>query len=93
MVYVSNGQVLGSRGQAPWRLSSIVQMFWGIVEFIRYFFQTMINPTGADHRTTGSVSSWGRPDDGRGPPGVPRRRMGRINNGKGGPPPPPMSGG
>ncbi|XP_072438407.1 selenoprotein K isoform X2 [Chiloscyllium punctatum] len=93
MVYVSNGQVVDSRSQAPWSLSSIIQFFWGIVEFISFFFRTLFNPAGAEYKRTGSQSSWGRPDDGRGPPGVPRRKMGRINHGGGGPPPPPMSGG
>uniref|UniRef100_A0A3Q4G4J4 Uncharacterized protein n=1 Tax=Neolamprologus brichardi TaxID=32507 RepID=A0A3Q4G4J4_NEOBR len=34
MVYVSNGQVLDSRAQSPWRLSLLVDLFWGAVEFI-----------------------------------------------------------
>ncbi|GCC21873.1 hypothetical protein chiPu_0000255 [Chiloscyllium punctatum] len=69
MVYVSNGQVVDSRSQAPWSLSSIIQFFWGIVEFISFFFRTLFNPAGAEYKRTGSQSSWGRPDDGRGPPG------------------------
>uniref|UniRef100_UPI00398F4F0D selenoprotein K isoform X2 n=1 Tax=Pristiophorus japonicus TaxID=55135 RepID=UPI00398F4F0D len=93
MVYVSNGQVVDNRSQTPWSLSTIVQFFWGIVEFFSVFFRTLFNPTGAEYKRTGHQSSWGRPDDGRGPPGVPRRKMGRINHGGGGPAPPPMSGG
>ncbi|XP_067854842.1 selenoprotein K [Heptranchias perlo] len=93
MVYVSNGQVVDSRSQTPWSLSSIIQFFWGIVEFVCFFCRTLFNPAGAEYKRTGSQSSWGRPDDGRGPPGVPRRNMGRINHGGGGPAAPPMSGG
>ncbi|XP_048403222.1 selenoprotein K isoform X1 [Stegostoma tigrinum] len=89
----SGRQVVDSRSQAPWSLSSIIRFFWGIVEFISFFFRTLFNPAGAEYKRTGSQSSWGRPDDGRGPPGVPRRKMGRINHGGGGPAPPPMSGG
>ncbi|XP_073667345.1 selenoprotein K isoform X3 [Tursiops truncatus] len=34
MVYISNGQVLDSRSQSPWRLSFITDFFWGIAEFV-----------------------------------------------------------
>ena len=30
MVYISNGQVLDSWNQSPWRLSFITDFFWGI---------------------------------------------------------------
>ncbi|CAI5647006.1 selenoprotein K [Oreochromis niloticus] len=90
MVYVSNGQVLDSRAQSPWRLSLLVDLFWGAVEFIGLFFKTMFHPDMSKNGS--SVSS--RFTDGRGPPGPPggRRRMGRINHGAG-PSPPPMGGG
>uniref|UniRef100_A0A8D0KMN4 Uncharacterized protein n=1 Tax=Salvator merianae TaxID=96440 RepID=A0A8D0KMN4_SALMN len=53
-------------------------------------FQSIIQP---DLRRRGyASSSSSRYDDGRGPPGFPRRRMGRINH-FGGPSPPPMAGG
>ncbi|KAI9531034.1 hypothetical protein NQZ68_000526 [Dissostichus eleginoides] len=51
MVYVSNGQVLDSRLQSPWRLSLLVDFFWGAVDFIGLFFKSMINP---DVRKDGS---------------------------------------
>ncbi|CAD7676575.1 unnamed protein product [Nyctereutes procyonoides] len=35
MVYISNGQVLDSRSQSPWRLSLITDFFWRIAEFVR----------------------------------------------------------
>ncbi|CAG03252.1 unnamed protein product, partial [Tetraodon nigroviridis] len=88
MVYVSNGQVLDSRSQSPWRLCYVVDLFWSAVEFISLFFRTIIDPNlTKDGRTSSSFS------DGRGPPGPPggRRRMGRINHG-GGPNAPPMGG-
>uniref|UniRef100_A0A8C4TIU6 Selenoprotein K n=2 Tax=Erpetoichthys calabaricus TaxID=27687 RepID=A0A8C4TIU6_ERPCA len=90
MVYVSNGQVLNSRTQSPWRLSFFSDLFWGIVEFVGLFFQSLFQP---DLSKNGNTSS-SRFYDGRGPPGFPggRRRMGRINHG-GGPTPPPMAGG
>ncbi|KAM9856185.1 selenoprotein K [Aulostomus maculatus] len=90
MVYVSNGQVLDSRTQSPWRLSVLVDLFWGVVEFFGLFFKTIIQP---DLTKAGNCGT-SRFTDGRGPPGPPggRRRMGRINYG-GGPTPPPMGGG
>ncbi|XP_044307395.1 selenoprotein K isoform X2 [Varanus komodoensis] len=90
MVYISNGQVLDSRSRAPWSLSSITDFFWGIVDFVAMFFQSIIHPDLTRRGYTSSSSS--RYDDGRGPPGFPRRRMGRINH-FGGPSPPPMAGG
>ncbi|XP_066472635.1 selenoprotein K isoform X2 [Tiliqua scincoides] len=90
MVYISNGQVLDSRTRAPWSLSSITDFFWGIADFVVMFFQSIIHPDLRRRGYTSSSSS--RYDDGRGPPGFPRRRMGRISH-FGGPSPPPMSGG
>ncbi|XP_067096316.1 selenoprotein K [Osmerus mordax] len=91
MVYVSNGQVLDNRTQSPWRLSFFSDLFWGAVEFIGLFFQTLVQP---DLTKDGKAGSASRLTDGRGPPGPPggRRRMGRINHG-GGPSAPPMGGG
>ncbi|KAM6981641.1 selenoprotein K [Tautogolabrus adspersus] len=90
MVYVSNGQVLNSRTQSPWRLSLLVDLFWGAVEFFGLFFKTMIHP----NMTKEGYGSSSRMSDGRGPPGPPggRRSMGRINHGAG-PNAPPMGGG
>ncbi|KAM9351226.1 selenoprotein K [Symphorus nematophorus] len=90
MPYVSNGQVLDSRLQSPWRLSLLVDLFWGAVEFIGLFFKTLIDP----HMSRNGSSSSSGFTDPRGPPGPPggRRRMGRINHG-GGPGAPPMGGG
>uniref|UniRef100_A0A3P8Y5B7 Selenoprotein K n=2 Tax=Esox lucius TaxID=8010 RepID=A0A3P8Y5B7_ESOLU len=92
MVYVSNGQVLDSRSQSPWRLSFLTDLFWNAVEFIGLFFQTMVQPDLT--KKSGSGLSSSSFSDGRGPPGPPggRRRMGRINHG-GGPNAPPMGGG
>ncbi|XP_035513087.1 selenoprotein K [Morone saxatilis] len=89
MVYVSNGQVLDSRSQSPWRLSFLVDLFWGAVEFIGLYFKTLIQPNMTKDGNCAPSRS-----DGRGPPGPPggRRRMGRIAHG-GGPDAPPMGGG
>uniref|UniRef100_A0A3Q3X7K0 Selenoprotein K n=1 Tax=Mola mola TaxID=94237 RepID=A0A3Q3X7K0_MOLML len=62
MVYVSNGQVLDGRSQAPWGLSYLVDLFWGAVEFISLFFRTMINPDMTKNGKSGSLSY----SDGRG---------------------------
>ncbi|XP_034393583.1 selenoprotein K isoform X2 [Cyclopterus lumpus] len=87
MVYVSNGQVLDSRSQSPWRMSFLVDLFWGAVDFIGLFFKTILHPNMTKDGNGGSS----RFTDGRGPPGG-RRRMGRINHGAG-PTAPPMGGG
>uniref|UniRef100_A0A8C3I9C9 Selenoprotein K n=1 Tax=Chrysemys picta bellii TaxID=8478 RepID=A0A8C3I9C9_CHRPI len=84
--FISNLQL----SRAPWSLSFITDFFWGIADFVVLFFQSLVKP---DLRRRGCISSSNsRYDDGRGPPGNPRRRMGRINHG-GGPSPPPMAGG
>ncbi|XP_041801789.1 selenoprotein K [Chelmon rostratus] len=90
MVYVSNGQVLDNRSQSPWRLSLLIDFFWGAVEFISLFFRTMVYPNMTKNGNYGSSGF----SDGRGPPGPPggRRRMGRISHG-GAPNAPPMGGG
>ncbi|KAJ1110303.1 hypothetical protein NDU88_007656 [Pleurodeles waltl] len=93
MVYISNGQVLDGQSRSPWRLSFITDLFWGIADFVAMFFQSIIQPGVSRRRGCISSSSSSRPDDGRGPPGYPRRRMGRINHMGGGPTPPPMAGG
>ncbi|XP_021471355.1 selenoprotein K isoform X2 [Oncorhynchus mykiss] len=92
MVYVANGQVLDNRSQSPWRMSFLTDLFWGAVEFIGLFFQSLVQPDLTKRGNSGSSSAGY--SDGRGPPGPPggRRRMGRINHG-GGPSAPPMGGG
>ncbi|GAB1298657.1 Selenoprotein K [Apodemus speciosus] len=65
MVYISNGQVLDSRNQSPWRLSFITDFFWGIAEFVVFFFKTLLQQDVKKGRGYGS-SSDSRYDDGRG---------------------------
>ncbi|XP_041348798.1 selenoprotein K-like [Gigantopelta aegis] len=91
MVYVSSGHILDSR--SPWRLSFIPDLFWGIVNFIVLFFQTMFNPnkTKRGSSYTSDYRSGPRPGGGGG--GGPRRRMGGFRGGADGPSPPPMAGG
>uniref|UniRef100_A0A8I3W207 Selenoprotein K n=1 Tax=Callithrix jacchus TaxID=9483 RepID=A0A8I3W207_CALJA len=91
MVYISNGQVLDSWNQSPWRLSLITDFFWGIAQFVVLFFKTLLQQDVKKSSSYGN-SSDSRYDDGRGPPGNPSRRMGRINHLRG-PSPPPMAGG
>ncbi|KAE8612750.1 hypothetical protein XENTR_v10012971 [Xenopus tropicalis] len=91
MVYIANGQVLDGQSRSPWRLSFLTDMFWGITDFIVMFFQSIIHPN-VTRRGCQNSSSRTRFDDGRGPPGNPRRRMGRIDHNSG-PNAPPMSGG
>ncbi|NWZ25944.1 SELK protein, partial [Asarcornis scutulata] len=90
MFFVMTGQVLDNQSRAPWSLSSITDFFWSIADFVVLFFQSIIQP---DLRRRGYTSSYLGHNDGRGHPGNPRRRMGRINHWGGGPNPPPMAGG
>ncbi|XP_047490254.1 selenoprotein K-like [Penaeus chinensis] len=88
MPYISSSGNIG--GDQGWSLSKIPNLFWGLVNFIVLFFQTLINPD-LTKRGDGYSSSYGAP--GRGPPpGPPSRRIGRIHRG-GGAAPPPMGGG
>uniref|UniRef100_A0A2I2ZBT7 Selenoprotein K n=1 Tax=Gorilla gorilla gorilla TaxID=9595 RepID=A0A2I2ZBT7_GORGO len=76
MVYVVNGQVLGSWSQSPWRLSLITDFLWGTAEFVVLLFKTLLQQ---DKRSYGN-SSDSRYDDGRGPLGNSPQRIGRINH-------------
>uniref|UniRef100_A0A1D5RAZ7 Selenoprotein K n=1 Tax=Macaca mulatta TaxID=9544 RepID=A0A1D5RAZ7_MACMU len=76
MVYVSNGQVLDSQSQFPWRLSLITDFFWGIAKFEVLFFKTLLQQD-VKKRSYGN-SSDSRYNDGRGPPGNPPQRMGKL---------------
>merc|ERR1711973_747040 len=88
MTYISGSNVLDSR--SVWRLSIITDIFWGFINFIVLFFQTMVSPGMTKHGN--SYSSNYRP--GGGPPRPPGRRFGRIGRGGDAPyaPPPPAGG-
>ncbi|KAI4895088.1 hypothetical protein NFI96_026225, partial [Prochilodus magdalenae] len=58
-----SGQVLDSRTQSPWRLSFFSDLFWGVVEFIGLFFQTIVQPDLSKDGNSGSSSRF---SDGRG---------------------------
>ncbi|KAK3793184.1 hypothetical protein RRG08_009483 [Elysia crispata] len=91
MPYISNGQVVESR--SPWRLSFITDLFWGIINFVVLFFQTLVDPS-KNSKGNRYTSDYRRPGSGPGGgPGGPRRRMGGIGGDRGGPNPPPMAGG
>ncbi|XP_058520144.1 selenoprotein K-like [Ochotona princeps] len=88
MVYISNGQVLDSQSQSPWRLSLITNFFWGIAEFVVSFFKTLLQQDVKRKRARPTLD-----DDGRGPPGNPPGRMSRINHLHSPVSPPPKSSG
>ncbi|XP_050735880.1 selenoprotein K-like [Eriocheir sinensis] len=88
MPYISPDGRIG--GQSGWSLTSIPALFWGFINFIVLFFQTLINPDAAN-RGSGQ-SSYSGYSGRKPPPGPPPRRMGRVNHG-GGPGAPPMGGG
>ncbi|XP_042218631.1 selenoprotein K-like isoform X2 [Homarus americanus] len=88
MPYISSGGNIG--GQREWGLSTIPNLFWGFINFIVLFFQTLVNPD-LTKRGNSYASDYSAP--GRGPPpGPPRRRMGGLHR-SGGAGPPPMAGG
>lgn len=86
MVYISGGEVRESKS---WSFTSIPELFWGIINFIVLFFQTMISPSMTKKGSTHTTDY--RPDGG--PQGGPRRRMGGFRGGGGAPDAPPMAGG
>ncbi|XP_052782183.1 selenoprotein K-like [Mya arenaria] len=88
MVYISGGKVQES--QTLWRLSIIPEIFWGIINFIVLFFETMISPSKTKYGNN-YTSDYKAGNDGGG--GGPRRRMGGFRGGGGGPASPPMGGG
>uniref|UniRef100_A0A8C8GW20 Selenoprotein K n=1 Tax=Oncorhynchus tshawytscha TaxID=74940 RepID=A0A8C8GW20_ONCTS len=57
MVYVANGQVLDNRSQSPWRMSFLTDLFWGAVEFIGLFFQSLVQPDLTKRGNSGSSSA------------------------------------
>eukprot|EP00891_Asterochloris_glomerata_P003067 jgi/Astpho2/3067/Aster-x0559 len=46
MVYLRNGELVA--GRSWWSVSSLVEVFWTVVNAIGFFFQTLINPAAAD---------------------------------------------
>lgn len=88
MVYINNdGRVLQSR---PWSFGAVTDMFWGFINLIVLFFQTLIPGFNdkKDNRSTDYRSNGGRGP----PPSGPRRRFGGFG-GQGAAGPPPMMGG
>lgn len=89
MVHIVNGQVVESR--SPWRLSIIPEIFWGVVNFVSAFFQSLVGPLFAQDGN--ARSSYGRPGSGQAPPRPPGGGRFRGFGGGGGPAPPPAGGG
>ena len=88
--YTGDGRVVESR---PWSFGYFSDIFWGFINVVGIFFQTLINPDSSskgDRYTTDYRSTGGRGP----PPGGPRRRFGGFG-GSGGAPTssPPMAGG
>lgn len=77
MVYISNdGKILDS---TPWGLRKITGFFSSIIYMIVFFFQTLF---GLETDSYGSGTTRNhRP--GFGPPGPPKRKIGRLDNTKG----------
>ncbi|XP_033102523.1 selenoprotein K-like [Anneissia japonica] len=95
MAYVdSSGNVIDSK--SVWRLSIIPELFWGIINFIALFFQTMYSP-GLTSKGTGYTSDYRVNSNGQGPPRPPprgpRRRMGGFGGASAPRAPPPAGGG
>ncbi|KAF2361705.1 Selenoprotein SelK/SelG [Trinorchestia longiramus] len=89
MVYISAQGSL-QQGCSGWSISRIPELFWGLINFVMLFFQTLVNPW-ITRRGSNYVSDYRAP--GRGPPpGPPRRRFGGLHR-TGGAGPPPMTGG
>ncbi|KAH3820658.1 selenoprotein K-like [Dreissena polymorpha] len=88
MVYISSGQI--EQSQSVWRLSLISEFFWGIINFVVLFFQTMVSPSKTKYGNSYSTD-YKAGNDGGG--GRPQRRMGGFRGGQGGPASPPMGGG
>ncbi|XP_076028332.1 selenoprotein K-like [Oratosquilla oratoria] len=87
MPYISSSGNLGESRE--WSLSRIPDLFWGFINFIVLFFQTLVNPNLT--KRGNSYTSDYRPGSGP-PPGPPSRRLGGLRR-MGGPGPPPMGGG
>jgi len=91
MVQIVNGQVVSER--SPWRLSILPEIFWGFVNFVTAFFQSLVGPLFTEDKN--ARSSYGRPGSGQPPPPRPPGggRFRGFGGGGGGPSPPPMGGG
>ena len=93
MAYVRADGTIGER--SPWRLSIVVDLFWGIINFIVLFFRTLISP-GTGQRGSSRQGSRGSSGNDRrwpGAPGNPRPRFGGFGPSSSGPSCPPMAGG
>ncbi|KAK6994789.1 selenoprotein K [Biomphalaria glabrata] len=90
MPYItSKGDITDSK--SLWRLGTITEFIWGIINFIVLFFQTLVNPN-KNAKGNKYSSDYRRPGGGGG--GGPSRRMGGFGGGgNDGPGPPPMAGG
>jgi len=88
MVEYVNGQM---SSRSPWRFSIIPEVFWGAVNFVMAFFQSMVGPLFAEDPN--ARSNYGRPGSSRAPPRPPGGGRFRGFGGSGAPPPPPAAGG
>eukprot|EP01026_Neomeris_dumetosa_P059626 TRINITY_DN5571_c0_g1_i1.p2 TRINITY_DN5571_c0_g1~~TRINITY_DN5571_c0_g1_i1.p2 ORF type:complete len:102 (-),score=22.49 TRINITY_DN5571_c0_g1_i1:486-791(-) len=86
MPYVENGRVVNKR--SPWRLQYYIDLIKGIINFIIFFFLSLIDPKAAQKYKGNNPSRGGRrPDDdfgggggGRGGPSRPRARIAGMSS-------------
>ncbi|XP_061356518.1 uncharacterized protein LOC133300949 [Gastrolobium bilobum] len=83
MAYVERGVVKSKR--SIWRLKTIIDFFWAIVNIIGVFFATMFSMEKSDayRKGSGSTKKWdggspGGGPGGGGPPGPPRRGLDNV---------------
>ncbi|XP_024018132.1 selenoprotein K [Morus notabilis] len=87
MAYVEGGVMKSKR--SIWRLSTITDFFWSIINFIGVFFATMFSMEKSDayRKGSGSGKKWDGGGPGGGPygggPGGPRGPRGGLDNVRG----------
>jgi len=88
MVYVGPDGTVCER-RSPWRASIVLDVFWAIVDFVHFFFRSMIDPESAHHslrprssssRRGGGGGGGGGPSGGGGRPKRGVRGMGDLGS-------------
>jgi len=76
MVYVSEGRIVQSRS---WSFGLIPELFWGLINGISLFFQTLVQPNLNRSGRSYTPNDNGR-NSWRSPPGNARRRIGGFGS-------------